>query len=146
MRRTDAPIIISQPLTATRQQLWAVLTELDHMRKWFFENLPDFKAEKGFKTRFDVKSETCVFPHLWEVLEVIPEQSITTQWKYDGYFGICTVMFNISGADNKHIVSVEAVVLEDFDDSIPEFKRESAVGGWTFFINQRLKDYIEKLK
>ena len=35
-------------------------------------------------------------------------------------------------------------VLEDFPDDIPEFKRESGVEGWTFFINKSLKEFLEK--
>ena len=34
--------------------------------------------------------------------------------------------------------------MEDFPDDIPEFKRESDVEGWTFFISKSLKEFLEK--
>jgi hypothetical protein len=41
-------------------------------------------------------------------------------------------------------LTLTARVVEDFDDSIPEFKRESCVAGWNYFIKERLSDYLEK--
>jgi hypothetical protein len=41
----------------------------------------------------------------------------------------------------KLTLSVE--VQEDFPESIPEFKRESCIGGWNYFINNRLKEYLK---
>ncbi len=35
-------------------------------------------------------------------------------------------------------------VLEDFPDDIPEFKRESGLEGWKFFITKSLKEFLEK--
>jgi hypothetical protein len=36
------------------------------------------------------------------------------------------------------------VAREDFMDGIPEFKRESGLAGWEYFLNKSLKDYLEK--
>jgi hypothetical protein len=36
-----------------------------------------------------------------------------------------------------------AQVLEDFPEDIPEFKRESGVEGWTYFIKKSLKEFLE---
>jgi hypothetical protein len=33
---------------------------------------------------------------------------------------------------------------EDFTDGIPEFKRESGLAGWHYFLNQSLKDHLEQ--
>lgn len=33
--------------------------------------------------------------------------------------------------------------IEDFPEGVPEFKRESGLQGWNFFIVQRLKNYLE---
>ena len=144
MKKQDPPIVITQTMRASRHKIWAALTEVEHMRQWFFEQIPAFVAEVGFETVFDVKAETRVFPHHWKVIEVIPQKSITTQWQYGGYEGICTVTFRIEGEGPTHDVTVEAKVIEDFDSSIPEFRRESAIGGWTYFIKQQLKENVEK--
>jgi len=35
-------------------------------------------------------------------------------------------------------------VIADLPDDIPEFKRESGVQGWNYFIGKQLKAYLEK--
>jgi len=35
-------------------------------------------------------------------------------------------------------------ISESFPLDIPEFKRESCVEGWTYFIKKRLKEYLDK--
>ena len=35
-------------------------------------------------------------------------------------------------------------VQESFPEDIPEFKRESGIEGWTFFIKKRLKEFLDK--
>lgn len=142
MKTTDPPIIISQSFSETRKDLWAALTEVEHMREWFFAEIPDFKAEVGFMTNFDLSNESRTFPHYWKVLAVEPEQSILVQWHFEGYPGMSTVEFSIEGNGKNHTVTVTAMAREDFDDRIPEFKRESAEGGWKYFMNDRLKAYF----
>ena len=41
-------------------------------------------------------------------------------------------------------VHEEPVIVESFPQDIPEFSRMSCLGGWTYFINQSLKEYLEK--
>ena len=36
------------------------------------------------------------------------------------------------------------VVEQCFDNFIPEFKRESGIGGWNYFISERLSAFINK--
>jgi hypothetical protein len=36
------------------------------------------------------------------------------------------------------------IVLKDFPDDIPEFKRESGLAGWRYFLGERLKAYLQK--
>ena len=52
------------------------------MRKWYFENIPSFKPEVGFKTQFNVQSQHRNFLHIWKVTEVVPKKMITYNWKY----------------------------------------------------------------
>ena len=37
---------------------------------------------------------------------------------------------------------VKAEVIEDFDDAIPEFRRESCEAGWSYFIKERLHNFF----
>lgn len=145
MKASDKPIIITVDINASRIDIWAALTELELMNKWFFENIPNFKAEIGFETTFDIYNEDRLFRHEWKVLEVISEQSITTQWTFTGYDGVSNVTFSIQGNGPSHSVTVKAWAVEDHDTSIPEFRRESGVGGWTYFMNERLKGFCESM-
>ena len=145
MKAIDKPIIITVDINASRINIWSALTELNLMRQWFFDNIPDFKAKVGFQTTFDIHNEGRLFRHEWKVLEVQPEQSITTQWTFEGYEGVSHVTFSIDGIGPSHAVTVKAWAVEDHDTSIPEFRRESGVGGWTFFMNERLKGFCESM-
>ena len=52
-----------------------------------FENIPEFETHVGFKTQFLIENEGRKFTHLWEVMEVIPNQKIAYNWTYDEYEG-----------------------------------------------------------
>ncbi|MDT0607409.1 SRPBCC family protein [Croceitalea rosinachiae] len=143
MKVSEPPVIVEQLFKTTRENVWNALTQLDEMRQWFFPNIEAFEAKPGFKTDFTVKSEERIFPHLWEVLEVIPHHKMVQEWKYGGYDGLCTITFELYKDAENTLLKVTATVLEDFPDDIPEFKRESCVVGWKYFINESLKDYIE---
>lgn len=144
MRKGDEPIIREQSFNSTVDKVWNAITDVDQMRQWYFENIPSFKAEVGFKTRFDVKSQSRNFLHMWEVTEVIPEKKIAYNWKYDGLPGDSVVVFELFDQNNLTKLRVTHHVLESFPEDIPEFARESGVAGWTYFISKRLREFLEK--
>lgn len=113
------------------------------MHQWYFEKIPSFKPEVGFKTQFNIKSGERNFLHNWEVLEVIPHKLIKYNWKYENYPGDSNVTFELLAENNKTKLKLTVEVLEDFPQNIPEFKRESCIGGWEYFIKDRLKKYLE---
>ncbi len=84
--------------------------------------------------------------HKWRITEVIPRKVITYNWQFEEYPGEGLVEFNISSEKNKTKLRLTNYVLEDFPDNVPEFTRESCHGGWTYFINERLKEFLEKDK
>jgi uncharacterized protein YndB with AHSA1/START domain len=143
MLKSDPPIVVEQSFLATVEEIWAALTEPDRMRQWFFEVMPDFKAEPGFKTEFHLSNEGRDFPHLWEVVEVVPNEKLVVNWKFGGYPGSSNVIFEVIKGENENIVRVTTEVLEDHPQDIPEFQRESGVGGWQYFINGQLKDFLQ---
>ncbi len=51
------------------------------MKKWYFD-LAEFKAEKGFKSKFTGGPPKKKSVHLCEVAEVIPENKLTYSWRY----------------------------------------------------------------
>ena len=114
------------------------------MNQWFFDNIPDFRAEVGFCTQFNVNAGERNFLHQWEVTEVIPEKKLSYSWQYSDYEGLGMVHFEIAPTEEGATLHFEMTGLETFDDSIPEFQRESCLGGWNYFLKGNLKDYLLK--
>ena len=137
------PIIVEQYFEKTMNVVWKAITELDQMTKWFFENIPDFKPEVGFKTQFNVQSGERNFLHLWEIIDVDQGKKIVYDWRYQEYPGIGKVTFELMEKDGQTILKLINEGLESFPKDIPEFTKESCVGGWTYFIKERLKTYLD---
>lgn len=142
MKHTDQPIVVEQVFDKPVDQVWKAITHHDVMVQWFFDNIPEFKPQVGFKTQFNVKAPSRDFLHLWEVTEVIPNKKIVTNWQYEGCSGESLVSFELFEQGQKTKLMVSTKVLDDFDDSIPEFRRESCQMGWNYFINERLSSFL----
>ena len=143
MKIQDSPIIIEEDYDTSKEILWNALTNINEMRKWFFENIPDFQPVVGFKTAFDVSSGERVFKHLWEIIEVIPNKKIKYNWKYADYSGNSFLSFELIPKENLTSIKLTIEITEDFSSDIPEFKVESCLGGWDYFLNNRLRKYLE---
>lgn len=112
------------------------------MKQWFFENIPSFKAEVGFKTAFNVQAPSRDFLHQWEIIEVIPYKKIVYSWKYENISGEGIVTFELIEENNQTKLILTNEGLENFPQQYPEFARESCIEGWNYFIKQRLKEYL----
>jgi len=144
MKLNEAPVIVEQHFNVPIKVIWDAITNIEKMKLWYFENIPDFKPLVGFKTEFNVKSEDRNFLHQWEIKEVQLLQKITYTWHFKDYQGDALVHFELFEKNNETILRVTNEIIADFNDSIPEFKRESCLEGWNYFIKDRLKNYIEK--
>jgi uncharacterized protein YndB with AHSA1/START domain len=114
------------------------------MVKWYFDNIPAFKPEVGFKTGFNIENEGRNFYHRWQVLEIIPNKKIKYNWKFDGYPGDSNVEFDLFDEGDSVKLRLTTTILDDFPEDIPEFRRESCIGGWEYFIQNRLADYLKQ--
>ena len=143
MKTSDPPIQVKHHFEQPVAKVWKAITELDQMTVWFFDNIPDFEAKVGFKTRFVVTSEDRTFIHLWDIVEVIPLKKIRYRWRYEDYQGDSFVTFELSEVKNQTILTLTTTIVEDFPEDIPEFKRESCQAGWNYFIKESLKNYLD---
>lgn len=143
MKINDKPIVVEETFNSSISDVWKAITELDQMQKWYFDNIPAFKAEVGFENEFIIKNEGRVFPHKWKITEVIPLKKISYSWNFEGYPGSSISEFELSEEKDLVMLRLTVIVLEDFPDDIPEFKRESCLGGWNYFIKGNLKNYLE---
>lgn len=138
------PIIIKKTFPVAKEKVWSALTDPVEMRKWFFDILEDFKAEIGFETKFLITNEGRNFTHIWKVTEVEAFKKITTNWTFEEYEGDSFVSFILREDGEQTELTLYSEVTKSFPDDIPEFKRESGVEGWKYFMNQRLSEYLNK--
>ena len=144
MKRSEEPIIVEAVFENSLESVWSAITELEKMREWFFENIPRFKPEVGFEVEFDVDAGERSFLHQWKITKVTAKRLIEFNWKYGGYPGDSYVSFRLEQANGPTKLPLTHTTTEDFPEDIPEFKRESGVAGWQYFIKDRLKEYLIK--
>ena len=144
MKISEPPVIVEQLFDQPLEVVWNAITRLDQMTQWYFENIPEFKTQVGFKTQFNVTAPSRDFLHIWEITEVIPFQKIVYNWTFKDCLGSSDVYFELFEQDSKTLLRVTNKVVEDFDANIPEFRHESCQGGWNYFIKERLTSYLKQ--
>ncbi|MGB5274953.1 MAG: SRPBCC domain-containing protein [Flavobacteriaceae bacterium] len=127
---------------ASKEKLWSAITDIHEMKKWYFENIPDFEPKVGFKTKFEIGSNEQIFTATWEVLEVLKNERIKYSWSYDEYDGIGITDFLLSEIGHKTLLTLTNEGIETFPQDIPAFTKESCLAGWEYFLKERLKHYM----
>ncbi len=145
MKRTDPLIIVEETFERSLETVWKSITEVDQMKQWFFEQIKSFKAEEGFETEFVVEVGDRKFTHLWTIVEVKLNHKVKYQWRYKEYHGDSFVTFEVKEEKGKVNLKLTIEVVEDFPDDVSEFERESCIGGWNYFIKERLKEFLKKI-
>ncbi|MUP39737.1 SRPBCC family protein [Labilibaculum euxinus] len=144
MNSRNQIIVVEQTFNKPKEEVWSTITDPNKMREWFFENIPDFIPEVGFETRFNVDAGERQFMHIWKITEVIPFEKIVYNWRYENMYGNAFVSFELFDRDIETLLRITNLGLETFPQDIPEFSRESCTDGWEYFINQRLKEYLNQ--
>jgi uncharacterized protein YndB with AHSA1/START domain len=138
------PIVIERSLNAPMDTVWQALTDVKHMKQWYFPQITAFKPEVGFETRVDVSYNDRTYPHLWKVTEVVPGRKITYSWKYAGDPGESFLTFELFPEGNKTKVRLTHAGLETFlPESHPQYARGNFLKGWTHFTGS-LQQYVER--
>ena len=140
----DPPIILEVVYDASIKDVWSALTNHSEMVQWYFDNIPDFRAEVGFSTQFLIENEGRKFTHRWRILEVEAGKRIRYGWTFSEYPGDSYTNFELSEEGEKTKLKLNAVVVNAYPADIPEFERASGVAGWNYFLKERLKTYLEE--
>lgn len=143
MKVSEMPVLVEANYNAPIEKVWNAITILDEMRKWFFPNIDAFKPQEGAKSNFVVDAGERKFTHLWQVTEVNAPYKLVYNWRYAEYPGDSFVSWELFEENSMTRMVLTAIVVQDFPDEVPEFKRESCLGGWKFFIQEQLKTYVE---
>lgn len=144
MKPSDSDIIIKETYKANVIQVWNALTHLKEMKQWYFDNIPKFEPKVGFKTAFLIQNEGRNFTHQWKITEVIPNKKIAYEWTFKEYPGRSITLFELFQQDGQTTLKLTCKTLEHHPTNIPEFKRESGIAGWNYFLGERLKNFLNK--
>ncbi|MEX1000882.1 MAG: SRPBCC domain-containing protein [Crocinitomicaceae bacterium] len=137
------PIVVEQTFKTSIERVWQAITDIKQMKKWFFEDIPSFKAEVGFETQFNVQANDKNYLHIWKVTAVQPNKKIIYNWKYGGYSGNSYVSWELSEEEDQTKLKLTHEGSDTFPQDNPDFRRAACMGGWDFFVRQRLKDFLE---
>ena len=105
--------------------------------------MTDFKPEPGFETRFNVSCEGRDYSHHWRVTDVVPEVRIAYDWRYDGFPGDSTVVWQLSELPNGTRLRLTHDGIETFPQDNPVLSRESTEQGWRYFLRESLRNFLE---
>jgi uncharacterized protein YndB with AHSA1/START domain len=136
--------VMEKTLNVPIAMVWAALTNLDEMKKWYFD-IDTFKPEVGVEFTFTgcgPKGEEYV--HLCKVTEVIPGKKVSYTWRYSNYPGLSEVTFELFEVGDKTRLKLTHAGLETFDPKNPDFARSSFEGGWNEIIGKMLPEYLAK--
>jgi uncharacterized protein YndB with AHSA1/START domain len=76
------------------------------------------------------------------VTEVQNKKLIKYSWEFENYSGKSTSAFELFEQDNSTKKRLTTNILEDFPEDITEFRRESCIEGWEYFIKNKLTEYL----
>jgi uncharacterized protein YndB with AHSA1/START domain len=135
-------IEVSTHVPADKESVWQAITDPTQMREWYFDNIPDFKPEVGFTTKFPVQSDKRTFTHLWTVTKVVPLQELRYRWRYREYPGEAEAVFHLLTEGEHTQLILRFTGLDTFPSGIPEFTEAACRGGWKYFLQEQLPAYL----
>ena len=128
----------SREFSSSIESVWKWITDPAPMRQWYFPQLLDFRAQKGFQTTFDVTHNGKTYPHIWTVVKADEPRLLSYEWQYGGFPGKGLVTFTI---DPPAILQLEFHVLDSFQsDKNPEMSDQNFIDGWTELLDN-LQNY-----
>ena len=137
------PLIVERIYNAPIQKVWSAITDKNQMKEWYFD-LETFKAEKGFKFQFTGGDENVQYLHECEILVCDPPNKLSYSWTYPDYKGYSVLTWELFEEDeSKTRLRLTHEGLESFPQENPNFRIESFTGGWNYFINEALPNFVE---
>ena len=139
----SSDVIVEQVYATAPAAVWSAISNVAEMRQWYFP-LQAFTAEVGFRFSFvSGNSEGKPYLHLCEVIEVIPEKKLSYTWQYEGLPGCTTVSFGLLEHSSGTLLRLTHSGIETLAEGGADFKKENFVGGWTYFLQTALADYLK---
>jgi uncharacterized protein YndB with AHSA1/START domain len=139
--QSEDPIVVARCLEASVDRVWRAITDPQQMPRWFFEQMRDFRPERGFETRFTVFAEGKDYVHHWRVTEVEPKRRIVYDWLYPGFAGASLVSWDLAEVGDGTRLTLTHTGTASFPRDERVFGREACQGGWEYFFG-RLERFL----
>ena len=134
-------VVVERTFDAPVARVWKVLTDVDQMRKWYFD-LKEFKPQVGFEFEFVVEHEGNSYHHLCRVTEVVPQKRIAYTWRYKGQLGDSLVTFELFDEGAKTRLKLTHTGIETFPKT-PVYARKNFEAGWAAIATE-LEQFLGK--
>ncbi|MCP9768508.1 SRPBCC domain-containing protein [Lacihabitans sp. LS3-19] len=139
---TSGDIVIKKIFEAPIEKVWQAISDKDQMKMWYFD-LPEFKAEIGCEFSFIGGSEGGIqYIHHCQVTELETNKKMAYTWKYEGYNGMSTVIWELEKIDNQTQLTLTHKNIESFPSNNPDLAKKNFVGGWDSIINSSLSKFL----
>lgn len=139
----NEPIVVERVYNAPIEKVWKALTNNKEIKQWYFQ-LENFKAEVGFKFEFSGGADDGPqYLRLCEITEIIEGRKLAYSWRYDGYSGNSEVGWELFAQGEQTLLKLTHTGTESFASAGPDFAKASFNGGWNYFVNDALKNYLE---
>lgn len=136
-------LIIERVFDAPVADVWRALTVKELMKQWYIDT-EEFRPEVGFKFQFAGGSgPERPYNHLCEVLEVVHEQKLSYDWRYEGYEGRSILTFELFPDEGGTKVKLTHTGLETFPDDNPDLAITNFEMGWNQLLDTSLKNFLE---
>ena len=139
----SAPVTVQRVFTASAERIWQALTMPDLMKQWYFD-LPGFKAEVGYSFEFVGGPPEKEYRHICRVTEVKQNARLAYTWRYDGYAGCSTVLFELLPQDGGTLVRVTHTDLDTFPQDNPHLLAHNFQAGWDDIIVRSLAGFLDE--
>jgi uncharacterized protein YndB with AHSA1/START domain len=141
MSINTGPVVVSRVFAAPAHRLWTALTNKDEMKLWYFD-LAAFEPRVGFHFSFTGGPPDKVYVHLCDITEAIPERRLAHTWRYEGYSGSSTVIWELTPVAEGTLLTLTHTGLETFPADNPDLAAHNFETGWNAIIHQNLTRYL----
>ena len=141
----SSSLIIKEQFNSLPDKVWKAITDIYEIHKWYFPEIPAFKPQVGFETKFNISFDNKNYMHIWKVTDVQTGKRIAYDWQYEGYPGHSNVCWEIIPRGEETELILTHTGLESFPQDNPDFAIESFSKGWTEIIKEGLKKYLSNL-
>jgi uncharacterized protein YndB with AHSA1/START domain len=140
---SQQPLVIESVYQVRRERVWEALIDPDQIKQWYFD-LPGFKAVLGYEFGFTgLSNNQRPYHHLCRVTEVVASKKLAYTWRYEGYPGNSTVVFELFAEGEKTRLKLTHTGLSNFDQANPDFARTNFEQGWNYILKKSLDGFLE---